>query len=347
MRGRGFDITIAYYMSQVVGHTRDPGKDFAANGRLVDMTEAAGINGVDRLEMLVRERGTPLLLQIGAPHAYRQLPYLKERLPDLHVLDTLYNPIGHTVNHFLYERAFDGVIVESVAMRDYVLANTAKLAPRVHLVTSGIALDEFTPSPRRRRAPGQLTLGYLGRMSPEKNPLGFVEIAERLHASIPTLRFCLFGEGVMEKEVRARVAASPAAAAIAFNGYAPNARDGLRAMDVLVVPSKLDGRPNAIMEANACGLPVMAAPVGGIPELIEDGVNGHLVRQGDHARFAALVRGWLDNPATFAMLRRSSRAKAEREFDRDRMLDDYAAVFAGAARQPAGRYSNGEGSYIS
>jgi glycosyltransferase involved in cell wall biosynthesis len=336
MRNRGFDITIAYYMSEAVGYTRDPAEDFAAKGRLVDMTDAAGIYGVDELERLVRERGMPLLLQIGAPHAYPQIPYLKERLPDLHILDTLYNPIGHTVSHFLYEGAFDGVIVESVAMRDYVLANTAKLAPRVHLVESGIALDEFTPSPRQRTAPDPLTLGYFGRMSPEKNPLGFVEIAERLHASVPTVRFRIFGEGGMEKEVRARAAASPAAAAIIFEGHAPYARDGLRAVDVLVVPSKLDGRPNAIMEANACGVPVLAAPVGGIPELIDDGVNGHLIKPSDHARFAALVRGWLYNPATFARLRCSSRAKAERDFNRERMLDDYAAVFAGASGRTLG-----------
>src|SRR6516162_8472064 len=61
MRNRGFDITIAYYMSEAVGYTRDPAEDFAAKGRLVDMTDAAGIYGVNRLEQLVRERGSALV----------------------------------------------------------------------------------------------------------------------------------------------------------------------------------------------------------------------------------------------------------------------------------------------
>ncbi len=133
----------------------------------------------------------------------------------------------------------------------------------------------------------------------------------------------------MDNEVRARANAGPAKSAFIFGGYAPHARDALRAMDVLVVPSKLDGRPNAIMEANACGVPVLAAPVGGIPELIEDGINGHLVKPGDHGEFERLVRGWLSDPASYSKLRLSSRAKAERDFDRQRMLDRYAAVLAG------------------
>jgi glycosyltransferase involved in cell wall biosynthesis len=329
MRGRGFDVTVAYYMSEAVGHTRDPAEDFEEVGRLLNMMDAPGTIGVCRLEQVIRDREISLLLQIGASGAYRQIPYLKERLPNLRTLDTLYNPVGHTVNHFLFEGGFDGVIVESVAMRDYVLANSTKPAPKVDVVLSGIALDEFTPSPRQQTTPDPFTVGYIGRMSPEKNPIGFVEIVERLHAEIPTLRFSIFGEGSMQKEVRARAGASPAAAAITFGGYAAHARDGLRSMDVLVVPSKLDGRPTVVMEANACGVPVIATPVGGVPELVEDGVNGYLVRLRDHARIAELVRGWIQHPETFVKLRHLSRAKAERDFDRRRMLDDYAKVFIG------------------
>jgi glycosyltransferase involved in cell wall biosynthesis len=329
VRDRGFDVTVAYYMPEAVGYTRDPLEDFETTGRLLNMIDAPGTIGIQRLERVIRERDASLLLQIGAPGAYRQIPYLKERLPNLRTLDILYNPVGHTVNHFLFEGGFDGVIVESIAMRDFVLANSAKRAPKVHVVLSGIALDEFTPSQRQEATPAPFTLGYVGRMSPEKNPIGFVEIAEQLHAEIPSLRFSMFGEGGMQQEVQARASAGPAAAVISFKGYAAHARDGLRAVDVLIVPSKLDGRPNVIMEASACGVPVIAAPVGGIPELVEDGVNGYLVAPHDYARIAGLVRGWIENHKAFARLRRLSRAKAERDFDRRRMLEDYAAVFVG------------------
>lgn len=334
MRDRGFDITIAYYMPQAEGYSVDLAEDFSSRRRIVDMTDASGPRGVDRLERVVRELDVPLLLQIGAPQAYRQLPYLKERIPDLIMLDILYNSAGHTLNHFLYENAFEGVIVESKAMRDYVLASTAKQSTDVFLVESGIALDEFTPalSKGQRAGGSSLIFGYLGRMSPEKNPLAFVDIAERLHFHHSTLRFRMFGEGGMERDIRSRVAGSRIADAITFEGYAPHPRDALQGIDVLVVPSKLDGRPNVIMEANACGVPVLAAPVGGIPELIEEGVNGYVIRPEDHAEYARRVRDWLNDPASFACLRRSSRVKAERDFNRRDMLDKYAAVFADALK---------------
>jgi SAM-dependent methyltransferase len=216
-------------------------------------------------------------------------------------------------------------------MRDYVLANTTKRAPAVYLVESGIDLDEYRPSPRQDAEPGALVIGYVGRMSPEKDPLAFVELAERLHARLPQLRFRMFGEGWMAKQVCDRIAAGPAAASIAFEGYAVAARDAYHAIDVLVVPSKLDGRPNSVMEANACGVPVIGAPVGGIPELIEEGRNGHVISPQDHAALAGVVSGWLADPGAFAELRRLSRETAERRFDRRRMMDEYAAVFAGTA----------------
>jgi glycosyltransferase involved in cell wall biosynthesis len=77
---------------------------------------------------------------------------------------------------------------------------------------------------------------------------------------------------------------------------------------------------------------VIAAPVGGIPELIEDGVNGHLVKPSDHAEIERIIKSWLEHPARFLELRRSSRFKAERDFDGQRMVNRYAAVFAGASQ---------------
>jgi glycosyltransferase involved in cell wall biosynthesis len=332
MRERGFDVTLAYYMNESVDYAGDHAEDFARDDRLIDMTKAPEMLGVDRLERCIIERGIGLLLQMGAPGAYRQIPYLKERMPRLCTLDMLYNPVEHTLNHFLYEACFDGVIVDSQAMRDYVLVNTEKTSPVVHLVKSGIDLVDFVPSARQEARPSPLVIGYVGRTSPEQNPLGFVEIAERLHAKMPELRFRMFGEGSISDEVRGRVAAGSAFGVIRFEGYDGHARDALQAIDVLVVPSKLDDRPDIVMEANACGVPVIGAPIGGIPELIDEGRNGHVISPEDHAAISRTISRWIEEPAVFAELRRRCRDTAERRFDRRQMMEHYAAVFAGTSR---------------
>ena len=172
-------------------------------------------------------------------------------------------------------------------------------------------------------------------MSIEKNPLGFVELAERLHDALPTIQFFMFGEGPMTAQVQARIMSGRAASAIKFAGFADHPTTALAQIDVLVVPSVLDGRPAAVMEANACGVPVIGAPVGGIPELIEEGRNGFLALPRNHERIAALLSGWQADPARFAALRQSARRVAEARFDRNRMMDRYEAVYRAVLARPA------------
>jgi glycosyltransferase involved in cell wall biosynthesis len=128
------------------------------------------------------------------------------------------------------------------------------------LVESGIDLGLFSPC-RWRSGEKPLRLGYIGRFSPEKNPLGFIDLFERLPERLPKLTAVIAGDGPMAEEVRTRVTTSPAAARLTYLGRVPIVADGLNDIDVLVVPSNLDGRPNIVMEANACGVPLIGAPV--------------------------------------------------------------------------------------
>lgn len=329
MRKRGMDISVAYYQEGALGYTTDPAEDFRADGRLLTISQTDRAGAIEQLCQQVSQRDIGLLLQIGSPWAYRQLPYVKEHCPQLKLVDTLYNKVGHTMNHFLYEPCFDGVIVESADMRQFMLENTRKPDAGVHLVESGIDLSAFALAepPFDSASGAPFMVGYVGRMSPEKNPLGFVELAERLHQRLPKLRFRVFGEGPQAEAVRARIAASSSVAAISYEGFVAHPRDALAQLHVLVVPSLLDGRPNVVMEANACGVPVIGTPIGGIPELIEPGRNGLVLRPGNHGEIATALESWLAAPDLYSALRASCRETAERRFDRNRMLDRYEAVF--------------------
>jgi glycosyltransferase involved in cell wall biosynthesis len=89
------------------------------------------------------------------------------------------------------------------------------------------------------------------------------------------------------------------------------------------------------MEANASGVPVLANPVGGIPEMISDGINGYLVSPSQADRIADILAGWRINPEVFRELRSSTRALAESRFDRNRMMDGYATAFAEWIESPS------------
>jgi glycosyltransferase involved in cell wall biosynthesis len=331
MRERGLDVTIAYYMPRAVGYTADDCTDFKQDGRLLNLEHANPNEAIAKVSDACRERGAHLLLQIGAPDAYRQIPYIRERCPELLVYDILYNPIGHTVNHFLYESAFDAAIVESRAMEAFIRENTSVPGKVTHVMESGIDLSDFFPKPVSNSAEEHLVLGYVGRMSPEKNPLGFIALAEQLTERLPDLRFRMFGEGPQLKDVQERLRVSKAAGVIKLDGYIPHVRDAMQMIDCLIVPSILDGRPNIIMEANACGVPVIGAPVGGIPELIDEGVNGFIKAPSDIDGVAAVVSALISDPDLRSSLYTNSRSTAELRFDRKRMLDEYGNLLSKAA----------------
>ena len=133
----------------------------------------------------------------------------------------------------------------------------------------------------------------------------------------------LVGSGELEREIRARIEAAGLGAHVRLLG--PLSHDDvlarMRAAHALVLPSVLDrdgrreGIPVTLMEAMACGLPVVTSRISGIPELVEDGRSGLLAPPGDARALADALRRLADSPALRAELGRGARQQVERDFD--------------------------------
>jgi glycosyltransferase involved in cell wall biosynthesis len=323
---RGVDVTVAFSDSSEP-YAADEMEDFVTRDRLIDVSRSGPAESFEVIGKAIVDRGIDLVVQVGATPLYPSLPRWKESNPKLRIADILYNEFTHTLNHFLYERCVDGVIVESEAMRRYVKRASFKEQPTIELVRSGVDLEAFTPPNRPLSDGSPITVGYIGRMSPEKNPIGFVDLAERLLALDPDLDFRMAGGGPDAREVKQRLVDSPYRHRIVYAGFVDSARSALHQIDVLVLPSKFDGRPAIVMEANACGIPVVAAPVGAVPELIDEGVNGYLLHPDETGLIHDLLSTWKKSPKTLTLLRRSARDYACRMFDRERMFDECARAF--------------------
>jgi len=321
---KGFDVHVSYYYDATGVYTPDFADDFAARGRLHDLRPIHQSLYFHRIADIIEHNDIDVIVQNGCEPAYPLIPQLKLRFPHLKVVDILYNKIGHTVSHFLYENAIDRVIVESTFMKDYVLENTQRKDKQVSINENGVDLEYLTSLPCERQSESEFVVGYIGRMSPEKNPLGFVTLADSLAAVIPDLKFKMFGDGVQTAEVVKRISQSAYQKNFEVEGFVGDVRDALKAVDVVVVPSIFDGRPNIVMEANASGVPVLGAPVGAIPEMIIDGENGYLVEPKDGRAIAEILRCWINDAALYKEARQKSRASAVKRFSNDRMFDRYA-----------------------
>jgi UDP-glucose:(heptosyl)LPS alpha-1,3-glucosyltransferase len=129
--------------------------------------------------------------------------------------------------------------------------------------------------------------------------------------------------GSEEAKVRALAAASPATTKIHFAGFQNEMLPYYQALDALVVPSVLEGLSNAVLEAMACGVPVIAQPTCGNPEAITSGIDGVLARVTDAGELATLLRTWLAQPARLAALGVAAREKMLAKF----RLADMAARY--------------------
>jgi len=190
----------------------------------------------------------------------------------------------------------------------------------VEIVYNGVEdLGESTPAPRE--AP---RVGVIGRIAPEKGQLEFVRAARLL----PECQFVVYGarmfsDPAYEAQVRREAAGLP----IEFAGWSDHIGEAVAELDLLVVPSSgLEATTRVILEAFSAGKPVLAAAAGGIPEIVQDGVNGFLTASNSPEALAEGIRRALrESPKRVGG---QARRAWEQRFRVSRFQDDICRVLA-------------------
>ena len=139
-----------------------------------------------------------------------------------------------------------------------------------HTMYTGVI--EGTKTKVNQNSEPRFTIGFLGRLSPEKNPLGFLEIASYA-LDLPGISFVMGGEGPLQEKVEAE---SLKLKNVNFVGYVDDAFSFLQKVNCLVITSFIEGIPLVAMEALSMGIPILSTDVGGISELLESESNGYL-----------------------------------------------------------------------
>lgn len=229
------------------------------------------------------------------------------------------------------------VIAVSESAREAYLASGADRPERVVVVRNGISGTAQPGAGGAVRAElgigsTELVVAMVSSLRPEKaHDVAFAAVG-RLLTSAPGLRLLVVGDGPSRAAV-AR-AASALGDRVLLAGYRRDVMAVLDAADVLVHPSRRDALPTTIIEAMAASTPVVATRVGGIAELVEDGVSGVLVPAPPAAsQLAAALAGLLGDEALRRRLAAAGRTRFEREFTAERwaarMGELYRSVLSG------------------
>jgi glycosyltransferase involved in cell wall biosynthesis len=200
-------------------------------------------------------------------------------------------------------------------------------------IPNGIRAGEFHPDPAARaewrRAMGFGERDFLfvstGRLTPQKNPLLLLR-AFRAMTSFEA-HLILVGQGPLQSQVEEEVRAAGLGHRVHVLGFRDDIRECLAAADAFVLSSDWEGHPLGVMEAMACGLPVVATSVGGVPEVVESGPEGLLVPPGDAASLTGAMQFLLDNPQRRAAMGQASRRRAAAEFSEETMVQAYDRLY--------------------
>jgi len=249
---------------------------------------------------------------------------------------------GSNRRHILMRRVYRHFVQQHIALggelAGYLRCPIGVPEDQLTAIYNGVDPERFSPPPQRLPIPGcpftdpaLWLVGTVGRMQTVKaQPIlaqAFVSVLRQRPALRDTLRLVMVGDGSLRAECLAILQQGGVEQLAWLPGARDDVPDVMRGLDCFVLPSLAEGISNTILEAMACGLPVLATRVGASAELLVQGQTGVLVPAGD---VPALADGLLqlagDRPAAQAM-GRAGRQRAEQRFSLPAMVAAYQSVY--------------------
>ena len=224
-------------------------------------------------------------------------------------------------------RRADAVICPSAALADH-LAGSGVSPQRLHVIPNAVELDRWPFRPDRPRGE-TVGLLYAGRLSAEKSVADLLAACAILVGTGRELHLRVAGEGPMGPSLQRQAGALGLADRTEWLGLRADVAALHTQADVFINPSLTEGMPNAVLEALACGTPVVATDVGATRELVLHEQTGLLVPPGNPRALAEAVAYLADRPDLARSLAVAGRQHVERHFDFATRIAHVVALYRG------------------
>lgn len=239
----------------------------------------------------------------------------------------------------LYRPFVSHYVAVSQDLDDY-LARAIGVPPKRHsLIANGVDTVKFAPGAAALQSvldcpfdPARhWMVGTVGRLQTVKNqPLlarAFVRLLKEQPELADRLRLVIVGDGPLRAQVESVLSQGGVRHLAWLAGSRDDVADILRMLSCFVLPSQAEGTSCTLQEAMASGLPVVATAVGGTPDLVEEGVTGHLVPSDDEAALATAISACYAEPQLARQYGQTARARSLSRFDLDAMVRAYSDLF--------------------
>jgi len=205
---------------------------------------------------------------------------------------------------------------------------------KIAVVPNGIDLARLERPPVAGEWPDDLgdpatVVGTVGRLAPKKAQADLLDAAPVVLDRIPSARFVLVGDGPDRRALEERARALRIDGQVRLLGAVADAERLMSRMDVFVLPSRMEGMSNALLEAMAAGRPVVATDVGANAEVMVDGVTGLVVPPARPDRLADAIITVLKDPERARSMGAAGRRRVAEEFTVTRMVERLQALYRG------------------
>jgi glycosyltransferase involved in cell wall biosynthesis len=244
---------------------------------------------------------------------------------------------GNALSRWKY-RQVDCFICASEAIRKMLVADGV---PAVRAVTihEGIDLGHVAAAPAANlhaelwlphHAP---IVGNVAALVPHKGQRHLIEAAAIVVRSVPDARFVIAGEGELRPALEKQIKEHHLEKHVFLTGFRPDVLSMHKAFDLFVMSSITEGLGTSLLDAMACGKPIVATTAGGMPEVVVDGKTGLLVPPRDHERLAAAIVRLLGDERLRQAMGAAGAARVRELFSAERMVLDTLGVYRRVALQ--------------
>ena len=287
-------------------------------------------------EFLRREKISLVHSHLYHANVYGRLAAFREGIP---AVCTIHNTYAHPkmhrrlVNRWLARRTAR-IIAVSGPVRDDIIRYDGVDPSRVVVIPNGVDPGRFDIPVTRVEAreklgipTGRFLVGTVGRLEEQKGLQYLLEAIRILRGGGKEAFLLVVGSGREEARLQEQASRDGIGDAVFFLGARRDVAELYRAMDVFALSSLWEGGPITLIEAMASGLPVVATPVGIVPEVVRDGVNGFLVPLRDPAMLAEALWRVREDPAMAEAVGREGRVTVRDRYTHRHLAEKVMAVY--------------------
>jgi len=285
------------------------------------------------LVRLIREEG------INIVHAHTRvtqvLGSLASRITGVNMVTTCHGFFKPRWSRKMFPCWGQAVIAISKPVEQHLSADLGVPRDKVHMIGNGIDLDRFTliddhmrkVARQKMNIPDIKLIGIIARLSSVKGIDNLIKAMPLILKAFPSAKLLIAGQGNEEANLKKLTQDLSLTDSVDFRDTIGQTQDLLAAFDVFVMPSLMEGLGLSVMEAQACGIPVVASRVGGLVDLIEDGKNGFLAAVNDPEALAQCIIKVLRDPPLASQMALVARSNIERHFSAGKMSQQTFGIY--------------------